>query len=231
MCRAVFMAGTGENLAVARYLGGGRSQRSLRRTWPGPEPSDSPVVTGLRPGRAWSGGVRRAPAVEDSGYRRRTLTGRRLLEFRPPREPGPPLLASSGWPSAGLRPRAPRARRGSGGRLRSVSGPDVRAADGTWRHVESTLLRTRAPGRARPMLVTARDVEPTQVALSQQAQPPDLPRRPDPGLPNRPTSRAGPRPGPWPPRRRGGRLGPGVIFPGPGPLHRRSTTRVGHRRG
>jgi len=43
----------------------------------------------------------------------------------------------------------------------------VRAADGTWRHVESTLLRYQAPGEPVQMLVTARDVS-DQVALRQQ---------------------------------------------------------------
>ncbi len=43
----------------------------------------------------------------------------------------------------------------------------VRAADGTWRHVESTLLRYQAPGEHVQMLVTARDVS-DQVALRQQ---------------------------------------------------------------
>jgi len=43
----------------------------------------------------------------------------------------------------------------------------VRAADGTWRHVESTVLRYRVPGGPRQVLVTARDVS-DQVALRQQ---------------------------------------------------------------
>ena len=43
----------------------------------------------------------------------------------------------------------------------------VRAADGTWRHVESTVLRYQEPGAPRQVLVTARDVS-DQVALRQQ---------------------------------------------------------------
>jgi diguanylate cyclase (GGDEF)-like protein len=43
----------------------------------------------------------------------------------------------------------------------------VRAADGTWRHVESTVLRYQVPGVPRQVLVTARDVS-DQVALRQQ---------------------------------------------------------------
>ncbi|MFY9927856.1 MAG: bifunctional diguanylate cyclase/phosphodiesterase, partial [Streptosporangiaceae bacterium] len=43
----------------------------------------------------------------------------------------------------------------------------VRAADGTWRHIESTVLRYQAPGEPVQMLVAARDVS-DQVALRQQ---------------------------------------------------------------
>ena len=43
----------------------------------------------------------------------------------------------------------------------------VRAADGTWRHVESTVLRYQVPGEPGQILVTARDVS-DQMALRQQ---------------------------------------------------------------
>jgi diguanylate cyclase (GGDEF)-like protein/PAS domain S-box-containing protein len=43
----------------------------------------------------------------------------------------------------------------------------VRAADGTWRHVESTVSRFREPGGPAQLLVTARDVS-AQVALRRQ---------------------------------------------------------------
>jgi diguanylate cyclase (GGDEF)-like protein/PAS domain S-box-containing protein len=43
----------------------------------------------------------------------------------------------------------------------------VRAADGTWRHVESTVSQFREPGGPAQLLVTARDVS-TQVALRRQ---------------------------------------------------------------
>jgi diguanylate cyclase (GGDEF)-like protein/PAS domain S-box-containing protein len=43
----------------------------------------------------------------------------------------------------------------------------VRAADGTWRHIESTILRYRVPGEADQLLITARDIS-DQVALRQQ---------------------------------------------------------------
>jgi diguanylate cyclase (GGDEF)-like protein/PAS domain S-box-containing protein len=43
----------------------------------------------------------------------------------------------------------------------------VRSADGTWRHVESTISRYREPGAADRLLVTARDIS-DQVALRRQ---------------------------------------------------------------
>ncbi len=43
----------------------------------------------------------------------------------------------------------------------------VRTADGTWRHVESTVMRYRVPGEQDQLLVTARDIS-DQVALRQQ---------------------------------------------------------------
>jgi diguanylate cyclase (GGDEF)-like protein len=43
----------------------------------------------------------------------------------------------------------------------------VRTADGTWRHIESTVMRYRVPGEQDQLLVTARDVS-DQVALRQQ---------------------------------------------------------------
>ena len=38
----------------------------------------------------------------------------------------------------------------------------VRAADGTWRHVECAVLLYRLPGEPAQMLVSARDVSPTR---------------------------------------------------------------------
>jgi diguanylate cyclase (GGDEF)-like protein/PAS domain S-box-containing protein len=143
-----------ENLAV---LGIWReSSRSLRdlanRT------SDVVLVCDL------DGVVRYAsPAVEDFGYPPATLTGRRLLDFVHP-EDRPAALASvrlalGGYAEAG---------EGFDGLEGSGRFPvRVRAADGTWRHVESTLLRYQAPGEHVQMLVTARDVS-DQVALRQQ---------------------------------------------------------------
>jgi diguanylate cyclase (GGDEF)-like protein len=43
----------------------------------------------------------------------------------------------------------------------------VRTADGTWRHIEATILRYQVPGEADQLLITARDIS-DQVALRQQ---------------------------------------------------------------
>jgi diguanylate cyclase (GGDEF)-like protein len=43
----------------------------------------------------------------------------------------------------------------------------VRTADGTWRHIEATILRYRVPGETDQLLITARDIS-DQVALRQQ---------------------------------------------------------------
>ncbi len=104
-----------------------------------------------------------SPAVEDYGYPPATLTGRRLLDFVHP-EDRPAVLASVRLALGGY------AEGGEGFDGLEGSGRfpvRVRAADGTWRHVESTLLRYQAPNESVQMLVTARDVS-DQVALRQQ---------------------------------------------------------------
>ncbi len=143
-----------ENLAVTGIWR--ESSRSLRdlanRT------SDVVLVCDL------DGVVRYAsPAVEDYGYPPGTLTGRRLLDYVHP-EDRPAVLASVRLALGGY------AEGGEGFDGLEGSGRfpvRVRAADGTWRHVESTLLRYQAPGEQVQMLVTARDVS-DQVALRQQ---------------------------------------------------------------
>jgi diguanylate cyclase (GGDEF)-like protein/PAS domain S-box-containing protein len=98
-------------------------------------------------------------AVGDYGYAPRDLSGRRLLDFVHPEDRDAVLTASrlalGGVDSPGTT--------GSTGRFPAR----VRAADGTWRHVESTVLPYQVPGQARQILVTARDVS-DQVALRQQ---------------------------------------------------------------
>jgi diguanylate cyclase (GGDEF)-like protein/PAS domain S-box-containing protein len=143
-----------ENLAV---LGIWReSSRSLRDL--ASRTSDVVLVCDL------DGAVRYAsPAVEDYGYPPGTLTGRRLLDFVHP-EDRPAVLASVRLALGGYAEGA----EGIEGLEGSGRFPvRVRAADGTWRHVESTLLRYQAPGEPIQMLVTARDVS-DQVALRQQ---------------------------------------------------------------
>jgi diguanylate cyclase (GGDEF)-like protein/PAS domain S-box-containing protein len=112
-----------------------------------------------------------SPAVGDYGYAPAELIGRRLLDFVHPGDRHAALAAarralgrqaSASWPASAAAP----------GRFPAR----VRAADGTWRHIESTVLRYQAPGvpgHAVPagertqILVTVRDVS-DQVALRQQ---------------------------------------------------------------
>jgi diguanylate cyclase (GGDEF)-like protein/PAS domain S-box-containing protein len=103
-----------------------------------------------------------SPAVGDYGYAPGDLSGRRLLDFVHPEDRNAVRAASR--LALGGRPIADRAEvPGSAGRFPAR----VRAADGTWRHVESTVIPYQVPGAARQILVTARDVS-DQVALRQQ---------------------------------------------------------------
>jgi diguanylate cyclase (GGDEF)-like protein len=124
-----------------------------------------------------------SPAVGAYGYAPADLTGRRLLDFVHPEDRSAALtssrLALRGQALAGVPGAAPGASAaGSGGRFPAR----VRAADGTWRHTESTVLRYQAPrdapsagfpggpGGSAPgvqILVTVRDVS-EQVGLRQQ---------------------------------------------------------------
>jgi diguanylate cyclase (GGDEF)-like protein len=117
------------------------------------------------------GAIRYAsPAVENYGYPPGALAGRRLLDFVHPEDRSAALasvrLALGGYDPAGL------AGSSAGESAEGAEGSGrfpvrVRAADGTWRHIESTVLRYQAPGEPMQMLVTARDVS-DQVALRQQ---------------------------------------------------------------
>ncbi len=109
-------------------------------------------------------------AVQDYGYAPGALAGRRLLDFVHAEDRDAVLaaarLALGGYHPAG----SAESPKGSGTEPAEGSGrfpARVRAADGTWRHVECTLLRYQAPGEPIQMLVTARDVS-DQVALRQQ---------------------------------------------------------------
>jgi diguanylate cyclase (GGDEF)-like protein len=109
-------------------------------------------------------------AVQDYGYAPGALVGRRLLDFVHPEDRGAVLaaarLALGGYHYAG----SAESPKGRGAEPAEGSGrfpARVRGADGTWHHVESTLLRYQAPGEPSQLLVTARDVS-DQVALRQQ---------------------------------------------------------------
>jgi len=113
-----------------------------------------------------------SPAVGDYGYAPGDLAGRRLLDFVHPEDRDAVLTASrlalGGRPAGDVAaeqatPTDAAGSPGASGRFPAR----VRAADGTWRHVESTVLRYRVPGGPRQVLVTARDVS-DQVALRQQ---------------------------------------------------------------
>jgi diguanylate cyclase (GGDEF)-like protein/PAS domain S-box-containing protein len=153
-----------ENLAV---LGIWReSSRSLRDL--ASRTSDVVLVCDL------DGSVRYAsPAVADYGYAPGALTGRRLLDYVHP-EDRSAVLASVRLVLGGYQPAdSGEYQRADSGETPEGTGGSgrfrvrVRAADGTWRHIESTLLRYQAPGEPIQMLVTARDVS-DQVALRQQ---------------------------------------------------------------
>jgi diguanylate cyclase (GGDEF)-like protein len=122
-----------------------------------------------------------SPAVSDYGYAPGDLSGRRLLDFVHPEDRDAVLTASrlalGGRAADQDAPADPAGAPGAAGRFPAR----VRAADGTWRHVESTVLRYQEPGAAltggsggvgpagqhSQILVTARDVS-DQVALRQQ---------------------------------------------------------------
>jgi diguanylate cyclase (GGDEF)-like protein len=135
-----------------------------------------------------------SPAVGDYGYTPGDLAGRRLLDFVHPEDRDAVLAAcrlALGGQSAADQAPADAATPADAAASPGVSGrfpARVRAADGTWRHVDSTVLRYDVPGAAlargseppsagkasgippgrySQILVTGRDVS-DQVALRQQ---------------------------------------------------------------
>ena len=155
-----------------------------------------------------------SPAVRDYGYAPADLTGRRLLDFVHP-EDRDTVLAASRLALAGQAPAASDAAGAPGPSGRFPA--RVRAADGTWRHVESTMLRYQvpgAPGLAQPDPGhRARRQRPGGTAPAGDV--PDLPRRADgaaqPGLRRGADPGRAQGPGHRPDRRH---------LPGPGPVHR-----------
>ena len=110
-----------------------------------------------------------SPAIASFSYPQDALVGKALLEFIHPEDVAGAraavqevLSAAEDVPAA-----APgdAAEPSAGGKGRFSC--RVRAADGTWRHVECAVLLCRLPGEPVQMLVSARDVS-DQVALRQQ---------------------------------------------------------------
>jgi diguanylate cyclase (GGDEF)-like protein/PAS domain S-box-containing protein len=98
-----------------------------------------------------------SPAVSSYGYTPAELEGKRLTDIVHP-EDRQGAVAAVRLELAGSADGEP----GNGRFLCRV-----RAADGTWRHIEATALRYDVPGEDGQMLVTVRDVS-DQVALRQQ---------------------------------------------------------------
>ena len=97
-------------------------------------------------------------AVADYGYRPRELVGKPMLEFVHPADRLAAVAAVAFALSASTEED-----NGQRGRFPAR----VRAADGTWRHIESIVLNYSEPGGPGQMLVTVRDIS-DQVALRQQ---------------------------------------------------------------
>jgi len=107
-------------------------------------------------------------AVAAYGYAPGALVSRRLLDLIHPEDQGAALAAVRH--ALAERPAAEPADGEADGP--GSADPDrfparVRAADGTWRHVEAAVLRYQVPGSSGQLLVTARDVS-DEVALRQQ---------------------------------------------------------------
>jgi diguanylate cyclase (GGDEF)-like protein/PAS domain S-box-containing protein len=113
-----------------------------------------------------TGAIRYAsPAVTGFGYQPAQLRGQSLIPLLHPEDREASVAATqralaSQAPAADGETADPEA---EAGRMACR----IRAADGTWRHVEATVLRYRVPGEPDQLLVTARDVS-DQVALRQQ---------------------------------------------------------------
>jgi diguanylate cyclase (GGDEF)-like protein len=114
-----------------------------------------------------------SPSVTGFSYPPEALAGRALMEFVHPEDAaaartaieqaiGP--VAGQGAVGQGA---VGQGAVGQGGGAKGRFACRVRAADGTWRHIECAVLLYRVPGEPAEMLVTARDVS-DQVALRQQ---------------------------------------------------------------
>jgi diguanylate cyclase (GGDEF)-like protein len=114
-----------------------------------------------------------SPLVSSFSYPSEALTGKPLSDFVHPEDIGAARAAISlviGLPedaAAALGTTMDEALAAAGEDAAGRFSCRVRAADGTWRHVECAVLLYRLPGEPARMLVSARDVS-EQVALRQQ---------------------------------------------------------------
>jgi diguanylate cyclase (GGDEF)-like protein/PAS domain S-box-containing protein len=102
-----------------------------------------------------------SPAVSGYGYAPGELDGKRLTDIVHPEDRQGAVTAVR------LELAGPGAGDGNSDKGTGRFPCRVRAADGTWRHIEATALRYDVPGEDGQMLVTVRDVS-DQVALRQQ---------------------------------------------------------------
>jgi diguanylate cyclase (GGDEF)-like protein/PAS domain S-box-containing protein len=107
-----------------------------------------------------------SPAVAGFSYRAEALVGKALVDYVHPEDvvaTRAAVVAALGLPEDAAHGDPVTTETDGKGRFSCR----VRAADGTWRHVECAVLRYQLPGEPARMLVSARDVS-DQVALRQQ---------------------------------------------------------------
>jgi diguanylate cyclase (GGDEF)-like protein len=111
-----------------------------------------------------------SPAVSGFSYPESDLVGKALADFVHPEDltgARSAIRAALSVPPGDASASAPPAGRAGAHRTSGRFSCRVRAADGTWRHIECAVLLYHMPGEDARMLVTARDVS-DQVALRQQ---------------------------------------------------------------
>jgi diguanylate cyclase (GGDEF)-like protein/PAS domain S-box-containing protein len=109
-----------------------------------------------------------SPSVTGFSYPPEALAGRALMEFVHPEDAAAARTAiEQALGPEGGEGAAGQGAAGEGAGAKGRFACRVRAADGTWRHIECAVLLYRVPGEPAEMLVTARDVS-DQVALRQQ---------------------------------------------------------------
>ncbi len=114
-----------------------------------------------------------SPAVTGFGYSPEQLNGMRLEDLVHPEDRAAAMRATRaalglpGQPDGEEDASGPAADQPPDGDVAGRFPVRVRTSDGTWRHIESTIMRYRVPGELDQLLVTARDVS-DEVALRQQ---------------------------------------------------------------